>query len=126
MTESRRGPSMVDTHRRPLTMLAALAVGVLFCACSSNSVTTGVLKGTATPCIGLATYSSSHAWKITVTLRRGSTVVSTRRVFDTQAAGDPVTDQIFSFTEPGGHLFDIGTYPPRATSRDHSGDDLDS
>jgi hypothetical protein len=70
-----------------------------------------VLKGTATPCIGLTTYASSHAWEITVTLRRGSSVISTRRVLDTQAAGDPVTDQIFSFTEPAGTYSISGPTP---------------
>jgi hypothetical protein len=110
MTESRRGRSMADTYGRRLTILTALGVGVLLCACSSPSAT-GVLKGTATPCVRPSTYTSSHAWEIKVTLRQGPTVISTRRVLDTQATGDPVTDQIFSFTEPAGTYSISGPTP---------------
>lgn len=110
MAERQPGRSILDAYGRRLTMLVALAVGVLFCACSSGPAT-GVLKGTASPCIRLSTYKSSHAWEIKVILRQGSTVIATRRVFDTQAAGDPVTDQIFSFSEPAGTYSISGPTP---------------
>jgi hypothetical protein len=109
MTERRRRRSIVDAYGRRLTILTALAVSALFCACSSSG--TGVLKGTASPCTRPTTYTSSHAWEITVTLHQGSAVISTRRVLDTQATGDPVTDQIFSFTEPAGTYSISGPTP---------------
>jgi hypothetical protein len=102
MTE-RQSDHGVDTHLRLVAMLMGLSVSILLCACSSNSgASTGVLKGTASPCTGPATYQTSHAWAIKVTLRRGSTVISTKTVVDTQAADEPVLHQIFTFTEPAG------------------------
>jgi hypothetical protein len=84
-------------------VLTALVVSVLLCGCGGNSgPSTGVLKGTVSPCTRLATYKTAHAWEIKVTLRRGSTVIATRTVLDTQAAGAPVINQIFAFTEPAG------------------------
>ena len=110
MTKRQTGHSVVDTRSRRPIVLTALAVGALFCACSDSSGT-GVLKGTASPCVGVATFRTSHAWKIKVVLRRGSTVVSTRTVLDTEAAGDPVIHQIFSFTEPPGSYSISGPTP---------------
>jgi hypothetical protein len=108
----RRSDHHFQWHSRRVAMLAAIAASVLFCACSSNSGTPeGVLKGTALPCIGPVTYKTPHAWEITVTLRRGSTVISTRRVLDTQAAGQSVIQQLFTFTEPGGSYTISGPTP---------------
>jgi hypothetical protein len=103
MTERHSGHPVLGTHVRRLAMLMAIAFSVLFCACSSGAgSSTGVLKGTASPCIRPATYNTSHAWTIKVILRRGSTVVTTKTVLDTQAAGNPVIHQIFTFNEPPG------------------------
>jgi hypothetical protein len=108
----RRSDHPLQSHPRRLALLVATAASVLFCACSSNSGTSeGVLKGTALPCIGPVTYETPHAWDITVTLRRGSAVISTRRVLDTQAAGQPVIQQLFTFTEPAGSYTISGATP---------------
>jgi hypothetical protein len=89
-----------------------MAASVLFCACSSNSGSSeGTLKGTALPCIRPVTYETPHAWDITVILRRGSTVISTRKVLDTQGTGQPVIQQLFTFTEPAGSYTVSGATP---------------
>jgi hypothetical protein len=112
MTTRRADLSAADALPRRPAMLVTLAVGVLICACSGNSGTSaGVLKGTASPCIRPSTYNTSHAWTIKVILRRGSTVISTKTVLDTQAAGQPVTTQIFTFTEPPGTYSISGPTP---------------
>jgi hypothetical protein len=104
--------SGLASRSRRSALLLTLAIGLLICACSSNSGTSaGVLKGTATPCIRPSTYNTSHAWTIKVILRRGSTVVATKTVLDTQAAGQPVTTQIFTFTEPPGSYSISGPTP---------------
>jgi len=92
-------------------VLTALGIAVLLCACTSSSgSSTGVLKGTASPC-GPSSYQTSHAWAIKVVLRRGPTVVATKTVLDTQAAGQPIIHQIFTFTEPPGS-YTISESPP--------------
>lgn len=112
MTVRRADRSAVDTRRRRLPLLVTLAAGILICACSSSSgATVGVLKGTASPCIKLSTYNTSHAWAIKVVLRRGATAISTKTVLDTQAAGEPVNTPVFSFTEPPGSYSISGPTP---------------
>jgi hypothetical protein len=89
-----------------------LAAGVLVCACGGGSSTvTGVLEGTATPCIRPALDNVSRAWDVEVVLRRGSTVIGKRTVLDSKAAGARVVDQIFSFTEPPGPYRISGATP---------------
>jgi hypothetical protein len=108
----RQSDHFLHWHSRRLAMLVAIAASVLFCACSGNSGTSeGILKGTALPCIRPVTYETPHAWDIKVILRRGSTVISTRTVLDTQAAGQPVIQQLFTFTEPAGSYTISGPTP---------------
>jgi hypothetical protein len=108
----RQSDRFLHWHSRRLAVLVAMAASVLFCACSSNSGSSeGTLKGTALPCIRPVTYETPHAWDITVILRRGSTVISTRKVLDTQGTGQPVIQQLFTFTEPAGSYTVSGATP---------------
>jgi hypothetical protein len=91
-----------------------LAAGTLVCACGSGSgsgSSTGVLEGTAPPCIAPHSSSSQHAWEVQVVLRRGSTVIAKRMVLDSQNTGDPVIDEVFSFSEPSGSYSVSGATP---------------
>jgi hypothetical protein len=101
----------VSTGLRRVAIVIACSVGILLCACSSAGSSTGVLKGTASPCAGVGTYRTAHAWEINVTLRHGSTVVSTKKVIDTQAANAPIIHQVFVFTEPPGS-YTVSESPP--------------
>jgi len=107
--------TQVNRHRSPglaLIMLVTLAAGALVCACGSSSgAATGVLEGTAPPCAVTNPNGAPHAWEVEVVLRRGSTVVARRTVLDSQDTGNPVIDQIFSFTEPPGSYSVSGATP---------------
>ncbi|MGD0392595.1 MAG: hypothetical protein ABSC41_08115 [Acidimicrobiales bacterium] len=104
------------SHMRQVAALMGLAVGVLVCACGGgSSASTGVLKGTATPCIRPALDKVSRAWHVDVVLRRGPTMVAKRTVLDAQPAGDRIVDQIFSFTEPPGSYSISGATPVERT-----------
>jgi hypothetical protein len=112
MIEHPAGRAAVATRWRRLAVTAALTVGGLCCACSSSAgASTGVLKGIASPCTKPATFKTAHAWTIKVVLRRGTTVVSTKTVLDTQAADAPVIHGIFTFTEPPGSYSISGPTP---------------
>ncbi len=101
---------------RRLAVLAALTLSVLCCACSSSAgAPTGVLKGIASPCTTPATFKTAHAWTIKVILRRGTKVISTRTVLDTQAVDAPVIHGIFNFTEPPGSYTVSGPTPDGQT-----------
>jgi hypothetical protein len=116
MTERRADRTVEGLRSRGLAMLMALAIGALVCACGSASgATTGTLKGTAAPCTGPTPNSKSQAWEVQVILRRGSTVIAKRTVFDTEAADEPVIDAIFSFTEPAGTYSVSGATPQEQT-----------
>ncbi|MGA3148644.1 MAG: hypothetical protein ABSF33_14405 [Acidimicrobiales bacterium] len=89
-----------------------LAAGVLVCACGGgSSASTGVLKGTATPCIPRSLDNVSRAWEVEVVLRRGPTVIAKKAVLDTKAAGERVIDELFTFTEPPGSYSISGVTP---------------
>ncbi len=97
---------------RSLALLMTLAAGALICACGGGSgASTGVLEGTAPPCIAPHPSSSPHAWTVQVVLRRGSTVIAKRTVLDSQNTGDPVIDEVFSFSEPAGSYSVSGATP---------------
>jgi hypothetical protein len=116
VTDSRACSTLGGTRSRSTALVMAIAMGALACACGGgSSASTGVLKGTATPCIGPAQQVGSHAWKIQVVLRRGSTVIAKQTVFDSKAEGAHVVGQVFSFTEPAGSYSISGPNPEGQT-----------
>jgi hypothetical protein len=92
----------VDFRSRCLVALVVLSSAVVLGACGKAAVTTGVVTGTADPCIGMMPSSVVGTWKFEVLMRRGSTVIARRTVTDSKGVDQPFVDQAFSFTEPAG------------------------
>ena len=112
MTDDRAALRVGSSHSRRVAVVMGLAIGVLFSACGGgSSASTGVLKGTATPCIPPSLNNVSRAWDVEVVLRRGPTVIAKKAVLDTKAAGERVIDELFTFTEPPGSYSISGVTP---------------